>query len=261
MNHLIWSNGEQCGPYSFDELETMWCTGSLPVDAQYWKDGMTEWQLISSLFSPPEPSAAFVSASAAENVPPQTDSTATVASQIAENSTSTLAHDVSHPAKRQRALWLFAIIGGVFGLPTLALILFLVAAVAFGPGNVSVPSTTDVAQPGVAPSGSLDPDNVSPREQAAPGEQTGNPKDPAKEAAEDIAIFGAYIGGVEAGTKYGASRGRIPTTDELDAWADMQMGALAYSPDESVTATIPKIKAALKRGFAEGYKKATAPAF
>ncbi len=47
--YFIFSSGEQEGPFTLLELQSMWRSGSLATSSQYWKEGLEEWQSITDL--------------------------------------------------------------------------------------------------------------------------------------------------------------------------------------------------------------------
>ncbi len=42
-------DGQQVGPYAPSQVRAMVALGSLPPEAYYWQEGMTEWRLLSEL--------------------------------------------------------------------------------------------------------------------------------------------------------------------------------------------------------------------
>ncbi|MBL9160697.1 MAG: DUF4339 domain-containing protein [Verrucomicrobiales bacterium] len=65
--YRIIKNGEERGPYTFEQLRSMWSSGQLTADTLYWQEGMPEWKSIDGLgldlaiqpISSPQPSAAL----------------------------------------------------------------------------------------------------------------------------------------------------------------------------------------------------------
>ena len=47
--YRIYCNGEDRGPYTVEQLRSMWSSGQLTTDALYWCDGMSEWEPIDKL--------------------------------------------------------------------------------------------------------------------------------------------------------------------------------------------------------------------
>jgi hypothetical protein len=42
-------NGEERGPYTFEQLRSMWSSGYITADTLYWQEGMAEWEPIEKL--------------------------------------------------------------------------------------------------------------------------------------------------------------------------------------------------------------------
>lgn len=51
MNNIyrIYHDGQERGPYTFEQLRSMWSSGQLTADTLYWQDGMTEWKPLHQL--------------------------------------------------------------------------------------------------------------------------------------------------------------------------------------------------------------------
>jgi hypothetical protein len=47
--YRIIANGDERGPYTFEQLRSMWSSGQLTTEALYWQEGMTEWESIEGL--------------------------------------------------------------------------------------------------------------------------------------------------------------------------------------------------------------------
>lgn len=43
-------DGETRGPYSAAQLRSMWNSGAITLDTQYWSDGLDDWYSVSNLF-------------------------------------------------------------------------------------------------------------------------------------------------------------------------------------------------------------------
>lgn len=50
-NSWILLNGEQKGPYTWDQLSAMWKSGAITADTQYWTEGAADWKAIAERFS------------------------------------------------------------------------------------------------------------------------------------------------------------------------------------------------------------------
>jgi len=53
--YLLTASGEQAGPYSLDQVRSLWESGKITLDTPYWSQGLSEWQPIrklESLFRP-----------------------------------------------------------------------------------------------------------------------------------------------------------------------------------------------------------------
>jgi hypothetical protein len=46
---LLLSHGEQRGPFTYSQLQSMWQTGAITADAMYWQDGLDDWNPIARL--------------------------------------------------------------------------------------------------------------------------------------------------------------------------------------------------------------------
>ena len=72
--YRIIQNGEERGPYTFEQLRSMWSSGQITADTLYWQEGMTAWESIDGLgldlaiqpVSQPQPPAAL------QRIPPPT---------------------------------------------------------------------------------------------------------------------------------------------------------------------------------------------
>jgi hypothetical protein len=49
MNYYLWQNDTQIGPFSENQLKTMWSGGQLTINSFYWKEGMPEWSTLAEL--------------------------------------------------------------------------------------------------------------------------------------------------------------------------------------------------------------------
>ncbi|HUB67159.1 MAG TPA: DUF4339 domain-containing protein [Candidatus Methylacidiphilales bacterium] len=49
LDYLIHEKGEQQGPYSLEQVQEMWNSGSLGPEAYYWTEGMAEWASLAKL--------------------------------------------------------------------------------------------------------------------------------------------------------------------------------------------------------------------
>ncbi len=55
IKYYVMVGEEKKGPYTLAQLQTMWKTGSLNVDTQYWFDGQGEWMPLSTILELLEP--------------------------------------------------------------------------------------------------------------------------------------------------------------------------------------------------------------
>jgi len=46
-NYYLYKNGQQQGPYTHSQLQSMWRSGTITSNDQYWQEGFDEWQSIS----------------------------------------------------------------------------------------------------------------------------------------------------------------------------------------------------------------------
>lgn len=57
-HYYLYSNDQQQGPYTHSQLQSMWRSGAITSNDQYWQEGFDEWQPISSiqeiLIEPPQ---------------------------------------------------------------------------------------------------------------------------------------------------------------------------------------------------------------
>lgn len=47
--YRIFYGGEEKGPFTFEQLRSMWSSGQLTADTQYWQEGMSDWEPIEGL--------------------------------------------------------------------------------------------------------------------------------------------------------------------------------------------------------------------
>lgn len=43
MKYYLWKNEQQVGPYTLDQLKSMWNSGTITTETMYWFEGLTEW--------------------------------------------------------------------------------------------------------------------------------------------------------------------------------------------------------------------------
>jgi TM2 domain-containing membrane protein YozV len=55
IKYYVMLEEEKRGPYTLAQLQTMWRSGSLTVDTQYWFDGQGEWMPLSTILELLEP--------------------------------------------------------------------------------------------------------------------------------------------------------------------------------------------------------------
>jgi hypothetical protein len=55
MSYQLYKNGEQTGPFSIGEIQAKLGNGEISDSDFVWKEGMTDWVLISSVIPPPAP--------------------------------------------------------------------------------------------------------------------------------------------------------------------------------------------------------------
>ena len=51
MDIYVYMRGQRRGPYDKAQLEDMWKRGQIPKDTLYWHECMSQWALISDLFT------------------------------------------------------------------------------------------------------------------------------------------------------------------------------------------------------------------
>jgi hypothetical protein len=49
MNYYLWQNETQTGPFTENQLKTMWSGGQLTINSLYWQEGMPEWSTLADL--------------------------------------------------------------------------------------------------------------------------------------------------------------------------------------------------------------------
>jgi hypothetical protein len=47
--YRIYHGGQEKGPYTFEQLRSMWSAGHLTADTLYWQEGMADWQPLHEL--------------------------------------------------------------------------------------------------------------------------------------------------------------------------------------------------------------------
>jgi len=47
--YLLFINGQQCGPYTINQMRSMWQNGTINAGTGYWQVGMPQWQSLSSI--------------------------------------------------------------------------------------------------------------------------------------------------------------------------------------------------------------------
>ncbi len=52
MEYILWIDGQQRGPFTMGQLESMWKTGAVTADTMYWNEGLSAAQVLKDLLEP-----------------------------------------------------------------------------------------------------------------------------------------------------------------------------------------------------------------
>ncbi len=56
MEYHVIINEQQAGPYTIDQLRSMWASGSVTLNTLFWADGMADWQPVRTIVATLQPS-------------------------------------------------------------------------------------------------------------------------------------------------------------------------------------------------------------